>query len=169
MVDVTKNLKVYTTYGPKSAKAMQPKVAAKLMSKSKRPLLVVGAPVLDNELLERAINISKTGIPVAATGHSMIGFVDKDVDARYINIHSLGTFLCDPNWKGLDGKGQYDLVIVMAHKKYYINQVLSGIKNFTSLKTMSIGKHYLQNATMSFGNLTQEVHLEALDELIENL
>ncbi|MCD4703487.1 MAG: CO dehydrogenase/acetyl-CoA synthase complex subunit epsilon [Methanosarcinaceae archaeon] len=169
MVDVTKNLKVYTTYGPKSAKAIQPNVAAKMMSKAKRPLLVVGAPVLDNGLLERAIKIAKTGIPVAATGHSMTGFVGKDVDASYINIHSLGTFIGDPNWKGLDGDGQYDLIIVLAHKKYYINQVLSGIKNFTSLRTLSIDRHYLQNASMSFGNLTPEVHLEALDELIENL
>ncbi|RSD33405.1 MAG: acetyl-CoA decarbonylase/synthase complex subunit epsilon, partial [Methanohalophilus sp.] len=32
-----------------------------------------------------------------------------------------------------------------------------------------IGKHYTQNATLSFGNVTPEVHLEALDELIDNL
>jgi acetyl-CoA decarbonylase/synthase complex subunit epsilon len=169
MVDTTKNTRIYTTWGTKTAKPVQPKIAAKLITKAKRPLLVVGSSVLDEEILSRAVSIAKTGVPVAATGHSIKGFVDKGVDAKYINVHSLGGFLGDENWPGLDGKGQYDTIIVLAHKKYYINQVLSGLKNFTKLTTISIDKHYLQNATMSFGNLSDENHLEALDELIENL
>jgi len=169
MVDTTRNTRIYTTWGTKTAKPVQPKTAAKLISKAKRPLLVVGSEVLDGEILRRAISIAKTGIPVAATGHSIKGFVEHDVDAKYVNIHSLGGYLSDQHWTGLDGKGQYDVVIVLAHKKYYINQVLSGLKNFTDIKTISIDKNYLQNATMSFGNLRDEVHLGALDELIENL
>lgn len=169
MVDTIKNTRIYTTWGTKTAKPIQPKTAANFITKAKRPLLVVGSAVLDEEILSRAVSIAKTGVPVAATGHSIKGFVDKGVDARYINVHSLGGYLGDDNWPGLDGKGQYDTIIVLAHKKYYINQVLSGLKNFTNLITISIDKHYLQNATMSFGNLSEEAHLEALDELIENL
>ena len=170
MVDTTKNLKMYTTYGTKSAKPTQPKIAAKLISKAKRPLLVVASEVLDEEILKRAITIAKkAGVPIAATSNSMKGFIGEDVDAKYINIHSLGAYLGDTEWTGLDGEGHYDLIIVLAHKKYYINQVLSGLKNFTDLKSLSIDKNYLQNATMSFGNLSTELHLEALDELIENL
>ncbi|WP_292487233.1 CO dehydrogenase/acetyl-CoA synthase complex subunit epsilon [Methanohalobium sp.] len=171
MVDAIKNTRVYTTWGTKNAKPVQPKVAAKTISKAKRPLMVVGADLLKNkEVLDRAVTIAKTaGIPVAATGHSIKELVDKGVSAKYINIHSLGLYLCDPNWEGLDGNGCYDMAIILGHKKYYINQVLSGLKNFTNLKTISIDKHYLQNATMSFGNLSDEKHLEALDELIENL
>ncbi len=170
MVDVTKNLQMHCTYGCKSSKAVQPNVAAKMISKAKRPLFVVGSEVLEDHLLDRAITIAKTaGLPVAATGHSMKGFIGKDVDAKYINIHFLGAYLCDPDWKGLDGEGPYDVIILLAHTKYYVNQVLSGLKNFTSLKTIAIDRHYLQNATMSFGNITKEVHAEALDELIENL
>ena len=170
MVDTTKNLKMYTTYGTTSSKPTQPKIAAKLISKAKRPLLVVASEVLDEEILKRAITIAKkSGLQVAATGSAIKGFIDEDVNAKYVNIHSLGAYLGDTNWTGLDGEGHYDLIIVLAHKKYYINQVLSGLKNFTDLKTLSIDKHYLQNATMSFGNLSAELHLEALDELIENL
>ncbi|MCL7410682.1 MAG: CO dehydrogenase/acetyl-CoA synthase complex subunit epsilon [Methanosarcinaceae archaeon] len=170
MVDTTKNLKMYTTHGTKSAKPVQPNIAAKLISKAKRPLLVVASDVLDEEILKRAISIAKKSkVPVAATGNAIKRFVNEDVNAKYINIHSLGAYLGDTKWTGLDGEGHYDLIIVLAHKKYYINQVLSGLKNFTDLKTLSIDKHYLQNATMSFGNLSAELHLEALDELIENL
>ncbi|MCM1987317.1 CO dehydrogenase/acetyl-CoA synthase complex subunit epsilon [Methanococcoides seepicolus] len=171
MVDVIKNTQMHCTYGCKTSKAIQPNVAGKMISKAKRPLFVVGSQILkDEELLKRTIEIAKKAdIPVAATGHSMKGFVDADVDAKYINIHALATYLCDPDWTGLDGKGQYDTIITLGHYKYYINQVYSGLKNFTNLKTISIDKYYLQNATMSFGNITPEVLLEALDELIENL
>ncbi len=131
MVDVTKNLKVYTTYGPKTAKGTKPAIVAKMIEKAKRPLFVVGSEVLEEELLARAKAIAKKGIPVAATGHSIKGFIDEEgVDAKYINIHFLGTFLCDPKWGGLDDNGCYDLIILLGHKKYYINQVLSGLKNF---------------------------------------
>ncbi len=170
MADVTKNLKVYTTYGTKSARPIQPSVVAKMISKAKRPLLVVGSEILKDEKLAKAIDIAKKGIPVAATGHTIKDLKDEEgVDAKYINIHFLGTYLCDPNWQGLDGKGSYDLILFLGHKKYYVNQVLSGLKNFSSLRTIAIERHFIQNATMSFGNIKPEIHLEALDELIADL
>ena len=51
--------------------------------------------------------------------------------------------------------------------KYYINQVLSGTKNFSDVKSISIDRNYIQNATMSFGNLSKADHIAALDELID--
>ncbi len=170
MVDTTKNTKLFTSYGVTTSKAINPDMAAKMISKAKRPLLVVGSGVLKPELLDRAVKIAqKANLPIAATGHSHVGFLDKDVDAKYINVHQLGFYLTDPNWPGLDGKGNYDMVIVLEFKKYYINQVLSGTRNFSNLKAISIGRDYIQNATMSFGNISREDHYVALDELIDNL
>ncbi len=170
MVDTTKNTKLFTSYGVKTSKAISTDVAGKLISKAKRPLLVVGTAVLNPEILERAIKIAKAkNIPIAATGSSMPGFVGKDVKAKYINLHALGFYLTDPNWPGLDGKGNYDTIILLGHKKYYINQVLSATKNFSDVKSISIDKNYIQNATMSFGNLSKEDHIEALDEIINLL
>ncbi|WMW22636.1 CO dehydrogenase/acetyl-CoA synthase complex subunit epsilon [Methanolobus mangrovi] len=170
MVDTTKNTLIYSTYGRKMAKPVNPNVAGKMLSKAKRPLLVVGSEIVDNEqLIEKVVAIAKKGIPVAATGHSITALVNKDIGAKYINVHSLGHFLGDKKWTGLDGQGPYDTVIFIGHKKYYLDQVLSGIKNFTDLKSVAIERHYMQNATLSFGNLKPEVHLEALDELIENI
>ena len=170
MVDTTKNTKLFTTYGVKTSKAISTEIAAKLISKAKRPLFVVATGVLDPEVLDRAVKISKAkNIPIAATGSSMIGFVDKGVNAKYINLHALGFYLTDPNWPGLDGNGNYDTIILLGHKKYYINQVLSATKNFSDVKAISIDKSYIQNATMSFGNLSKADHIAALDEVIDLL
>ncbi len=167
MVDTTKNTKVFTSYGVTTSRTVTPAVAAKMIAKAKRPLLVVGTAAAEPGLLERIISISRAAnIPVAATGSSMPAFVGKDVDARYINLHALGFYLPDPKWPGLDGNGSYDILIVLAHKKYYINQVLSGLKNFSSIKTIAIDSNYIQNASVSFGNLGKKEHLVALDELI---
>lgn len=170
MVDTTKNTKLFTSYGVKTSKAITTEVAAKLISKAKRPLLVVGTSVLNPDVLDRAIKIAQAkNIPIAATGTSMPGFVDKDVNAKYINLHQLGFYLTDPNWPGLDGNGNYDTVIFLGHLKYYINQVLSATKNFSDIRTISIDNKYIQNATMSFGNLSRADHIEALDEVINLL
>ena len=170
MVDTTRNTKLFTTYGVKTSKAITTEVAAKLISKAKRPLLVVGTLSLNPAVLDRAIQIAKAkNIQIAATGSSMPGFVGKDVNAKYINVHALGFYLTDPNWPGLDGNGNYDTIILLGFKKYYINQVLSAVKNFSDVKSISIGKDYVQNATMSFGNLSKEDHLAALDEVINLL
>ena len=99
----------------------------------------------------------------------MPGFIDKDVNAKYINLHQLGFYLTDPNWPGLDGKGNYDTIILLGHIKYYVNQVLSATKNFSDIKAISIDNKYIQNATMSFGNLSRADHIEALDEVIDLL
>lgn len=170
MVDTTKNTKLFTSYGVKTSKAITTEVAAKLISKAKKPLLVVGTGVLSPDVLDRAVKIAKAkNIPIAATGSSMPGFVDKDVNAKYINLHQLGFYLTDPNWPGLDGSGNYDTIILLGHKKYYINQVLSATKNFSDVKAISIDKNYIQNATMSFGNLSKAEHIAALDEVIDLL
>ena len=170
MVDTTKNTKLFTSYGVKTSRAITTEVAAKLISKAKKPLLVVGTGVLEPEILDRAVKIAKAkNIPIAATGSSMPGFVDKDVNAKYINLHQLGFYLTDPNWPGLDGNGTYDTIVLLGHKKYYINQVLSATKNFSDVKAISIDRNYIQNATMSFGNLSKADHIAALDEVIDLL
>ncbi|MDW7731308.1 MAG: CO dehydrogenase/acetyl-CoA synthase complex subunit epsilon [Methanolobus sp.] len=170
MVDTTKNTQIYTTWGRKTAKPVIPPVAGKMISKAKRPLLVVGSEIVGDEALtERTIAIAKKGVPVAATGHSITAFNGHDIGAKYINVHALAHYLGDEKWGGLDGQGPYDTIIFLGHKKYYLDQVLSGLKNFTDLKTITIERHFMQNATLSFGNLRPEVHIEALDELIENL
>ena len=155
--------------GPKMAKAVMPAVPGKMLARAKRPLLIVGSEVHDKDVLARAITIGNTGIQIAAVGNSYTSLGDKGLDAHYINMHALASYLCDPDWKGLDGKGNYDLVVFFGITYYYASQAISALKNFSNIKVISIDKYYHPNADMSFGNLKDDIFIAALDEVIKEL
>ncbi len=155
--------------GPKMAKAVMPAVPGKMLARAKRPLLIVGSEVHDKDVLARAVAIGKTGIQIAAVGNSYTSVGDKGLDAHYVNMHALASYLCDPDWKGLDGKGNYDLVVFFGITYYYASQAISALKNFSNIKVISIDKYYHPNADMSFGNLKDDVFIAALDEVIKEL
>jgi hypothetical protein len=98
-VDTTKNpvpfdLAQYP--GPEMAKTYMPKVIAAIIKKAKRPLLVVGAELFDDPIMfDKAIEIGKTGIPIAATAHSVKGFVERGyLDNVYqIGLHPLTNYM----------------------------------------------------------------------------
>jgi acetyl-CoA decarbonylase/synthase complex subunit epsilon len=155
--------------GPRSAKAVMPAVSGKMIARAKRPLLIVGSEVHEKDVLARAVAIGQTGVPVAAIGRAYAFLADKGLDVHYMNLHALASYLCDPAWKGLDGKGGYDLVAFFGIKYYYASQAMSALKNFSNIKVISIDRYYHPNADMSFGNLRDDVFLSALDEVIAQL
>jgi len=155
--------------GPKMAKAVMPAVPGKMLARAKRPLLIVGSEVHDKDVLARAVAIGKTGVQIAAVGNSYTSLGDKGLDAHYVNMHALASYLCDPDWKGLDGKGNYDLVVFFGITYYYASQAISALKNFSNIKVISIDKYYHPNADMSFGNLKDDIFIAALDEVIKEL
>lgn len=155
--------------GPKTAKAVLPAVTGKMLAKAKRPLLIVGSQVHDDEVLARAVALGKTGIQIAAVGNAYKSLGDKGIDVHYANMHALASYLCDPNWLGLDGKGGYDLVVFFGITYYYASQAISALKNFSNIRVISMDKYYHPNADMSFGNLKKDVFIEALDEVIAEL
>ncbi len=155
--------------GPKTARPTMPAVAGKMLAKAKRPLLIVGSHVHEKDVLSKAVAIGKTGIQIAAVGNAYTSLGDKGLDVHYANMHALASYLCDPNWKGLDGKGNYDLVAFFGITYYYASQAISALKNFSGIKVISIDKYYHPNADMSFGNLKQDVFIAALDEVIKEL
>ncbi|MFA4936038.1 MAG: CO dehydrogenase/acetyl-CoA synthase complex subunit epsilon [Candidatus Methanoperedens sp.] len=155
--------------GPKTARAVMPAVSGKMLAKAKRPLLIVGSEVHDKDVLARAVAIGKTGVQIAAVGNAYKSLGDKGLDVHYMNMHALATYLCDPNWKGLDGKGNYDLAVFFGITYYYMSQAISALKNFSNIKVISIDKYYHPNADMSFGNLKKDVFIAALDEVIAQL
>ena len=154
--------------GPKTAKAVIPKVAGKMIAKAKRPLLIVGSGISD-EILPKVISMGKAGITIAAVGHAYSYFADKGLEVYYMNMHALASYLCDAEWKGFDGKGGYDLVAFLGVTYYYASQAISALKNFSNVKVVSLDKYYHPNADISFGNLKNEVFALALDEVIDQL
>ncbi len=80
-IDTTKNpipFEMAQVPGPEQAKCYMPKVMGAIIKKAKRPLLVVGAELFDDPIMfDKMIEIGKMGIPIAATAHSVKGFVDR--------------------------------------------------------------------------------------------
>lgn len=174
-IDTTKNpvpFEMAQIPGPEMAKTYLPKVMGAIIKKAKRPLLVVGAELLDDSVMfDKVIEIGKMGIPIAATAHSMKGFVERGyTDNVYmIGLHPLTSYLRFEDWKGLDGKGQYDLVIFTGIFYKFANAMFSALKNFNrNIKRVSIDRYYHVNADMTFGNLAFEPdnYHAAIDELL---
>jgi anaerobic carbon-monoxide dehydrogenase, CODH/ACS complex subunit epsilon len=84
-------------------------------------------------------------------------------------MHALASYLCDPQWQGLDGKGGYDLVAFLGITYYYASQAMSALKNFSKVKVISIDRYYHPNASMSFGNLKKDVFIAALDAALDEV
>jgi anaerobic carbon-monoxide dehydrogenase, CODH/ACS complex subunit epsilon len=172
VIDTTRGAVPFNTGnipGPKMARAVMPAVPGKMLAKAKRPLLIVGSEIEEEDVLARVVTMGKAGIQIASVGDSYKYLADKGLDAHYVNMHALASYLCDPQWPGLDGKGGYDLVAFFGITYYYASQAISALKNFSNIKVISIDKYYHPNADMSFGNLKKDVFIAALDEVIAQL
>jgi acetyl-CoA decarbonylase/synthase complex subunit epsilon len=161
--------------GPEMAKTYKHTVIAAIIKKAKRPLLVVGAELFDDPIMfDKAIEIGKTGIPIAATAHSVKGFVERGyLDNVYqIGLHPLTSYMRFDDWQGLDGKGPYDVVIYMGIFYKFANGMLSTLKHFKrDIKRVSIDRYYHINADMTFGNMAfdPDDYHTAIDEIIATL
>ena len=155
--------------GPKMARPSLPAVSGKMLAKAKRPLLIVGSHIHDDDVLERVVALGYAGIQIAASGNACTSLEGKGLDVHYVNMHALASYLCDPDWPGLDGKGGYDLVVFFGIRYSYASQTMAALKNFSHLKVVSIDKFYHPNADISFGNLKNDVFYAALDEVIDQL
>ena len=174
-IDTTKNpipFEMAQIPGPEMAKCFKPVVMGAIIKKAKRPLLVVGAELFDDPIMfDKMIEIGKMGIPIAATAHSVKGFVDRGYleNVYQIGLHPLTANLRFPDWMGLDGKGQYDVVIFMGIFYKFANAMFSTLKNFNrDIKRISIDRYYHVNANMTFGNMAfnADDYHAAVDELI---
>jgi acetyl-CoA decarbonylase/synthase complex subunit epsilon len=154
--------------GPKKAIPVLPDAASRIIKKAKRPALVIGSKINDVDgVLDRVIALQKTGIDIVATGHSIKFLLDKGTDAFHAGVVEVTNMLTDPGWEGIDGKGQPDLVMVMGVHLDLTNQTFSTLKNFTEIESMCVDRYFMPNATYSFPNVTEDIWLEYLDELIK--
>lgn len=155
----------------------KPEVVAAMVKKAKRPLLVVGheAAELDvgeQKLLDFAIRISQQGrIPLVATAHTIHEFVKKGFQpAASMPAVDIANRLVDPDWKGLNGEGQYDLAMFMGITYYMEWVIFSGLKHFgQNLKTISLDKHYQPHASWSFPNMRDQDWAQNLEIIISKL
>ena len=164
--------------GPKRAFLIpKPEVAAAMIKRAKRALLVVGSEATkiktkDGDLVDSAMRLARIGnISVVATGHLVGEFRARNAEEIYtMSLMNLGDRLSDQKWGGFDGVGPYDLVLFAGFHYYLEWLVLSGLKSFApGLRTISLERVYQPNASWSFGSIVEEEWKEVIDKMISIL
>lgn len=163
--------------GPKKALLItKPEVVAAMIKKAKRPLLVVGHQAAEEysdevKMLDYALRLNQTAaIPMVVTAHLIRELVKRGVQPQgSMSAMEIGSRLADQEWKGLDGKGTYDLALFMGLPYYMEFVILSGLKHFSDLKTISLDRYYNPHATWSFPNLKVEDWTKSFEIIIDKL
>jgi acetyl-CoA decarbonylase/synthase complex subunit epsilon len=163
-------------FGPKTAMASKGEVVGRLIKAAKRPLIVVGAKTLEEELggktlLSYVVELSKSGgIPVVATAHTLKPLLESSLQpAAAMGMVEITDRLRDQDWS-LDGKGPHDLAIFVGITYQLQSQMLSTLKHFaTHLKTVSLDRYYHPNADFSFPNLDEKIWIQNLDKVVGTL
>ncbi|MEM3464598.1 MAG: CO dehydrogenase/acetyl-CoA synthase complex subunit epsilon [Candidatus Bathyarchaeia archaeon] len=164
--------------GPKKAMIIsKPEVAAAMIKRAKRPILIVGHKAAeisleDKKLIDYMIELAKkANISMVATAHTIAEFLKRNYrPSGWMPSVDIGNRLTDPNWKGLDGNGQYDLALFVGLPYYMEWTILSGLKHFApNLKTITLDNVYQPHASWSFPNLSLKDWMESLKVLIEKV
>jgi acetyl-CoA decarbonylase/synthase complex subunit epsilon len=161
-------------FGPKTAMVSKGDIVGRLIKSAKRPLLIVGAKILEGEIsgkpmLNYVIELSNAAnIPVVATAHTLKPLVENGLRSPVaMGMVEITDRLRDPNWS-LDGKGAHDVVILVGITYQLQSQMLSTLKNFAAhLKTISLDRYYTPNADWSFPNLDEKSWTEDLGRLMK--
>ncbi|MCW3975742.1 MAG: CO dehydrogenase/acetyl-CoA synthase complex subunit epsilon [Candidatus Bathyarchaeota archaeon] len=156
---------------------VKPEVVLAMLKRSKHPILVVGHKIVEidldgKKLIDFVIDIAKAGeIPIVATAHSVKEFLNREFQSvASMPVMDVANRLTDPEWKGLDGKGTYDLAFFIGLPYYMEWLILSGLKNFSgNLQTISLDGFYQPNATWSIPNISSKELREFFEALILKL
>ena len=164
--------------GPLKASVItKPEVVAAMLKRARRPLLVIGHEVAEADLgngkaIDHFVRVAKAGaMPVVATAHVFPEFVKRNLKpAAWMPAVDIANRLKDPDWKGFDGKGNYDLLLIAGIPYYMEWVILSGLKHFVSdLKTISLDRFYQPHATWSFANIPVKDWHDNLEMIVKLL
>jgi len=155
--------------GPKQALLVTPETAEMMLKKAKRPLMIIGPLIKDSPVLPLAARIAeKWTIPIVSTGDAFKSLNEAGVESKPYGVVEIVNLLKDPDWKGLNGEGQHDLVVFIGVIYYIGSQGLSTLKHFAPyLKTLTICKFFHSNADASFPNMKDEEWIKYLEKLAE--
>ena len=163
--------------GPKNALLLSPENCARLVKAAKRPLIVVGAHATKPsvglpDLIEYVLRLAKLiKAQVAASPAVQSQFKSSGSQQVFgLGLEDLTNRLNDKQWKGFDGKGGYDYVLMIGGVYYFESQMLATLKHFAPhVRTVSLDRFYQPNATFSFSNMDLGKWKEGLDAMIEEL
>lgn len=164
--------------GPKKASVItKPEVADAMIRRAKNPVMIIGhlAAEIDldgKKMLDYLLELArKAGLPVIGTAHTAREIRKRGFERVWIMpAVDAGQRLCDPGWKGLEGKEPHDLAIFAGLPYYMEWTILSGLKHFApGLKTITLDNTYQPHASWSFANISAKDWSENLKAIIENL
>lgn len=153
--------------GPKQALLVTSETAELMIKKAKRPLFVLGPLVKEEPLSTFATRIAeKWNLPVVTTADAYKVFNDKGLNPTSYGVVEIVNLLKDPEWQGVNGEGQHDLVIFMGCIYYIGSQGLSTLKHFAPhIKTLTICKFFHSNADASFPNMKDDEWFKYLEKM----
>ncbi len=153
--------------GPKQALLVTPETAEMMLKKAKRPLIVMGPLVKDSPVMSLAVQIAeKWNIPIVSTADMFKTLNEADVESKSYGVVEIVNLLKDPDWEGINGEGQHDLVLFIGVIYYIGSQGLSTLKHFAPhLKTLTLCKFFHSNADASFPNMEDEEWIRYLEKL----
>ncbi|MCW4033474.1 MAG: CO dehydrogenase/acetyl-CoA synthase complex subunit epsilon [Candidatus Bathyarchaeota archaeon] len=160
--------------GPKKGiPLLRPETLLSILKKANHPILIVGHRAVEIEVGNRKIIdyiidfVENSRMPVIATAHTINDFIKRDFNtAISMSAMDVANRLSDPNWKGLDGTGQYDLALFVGIPYQMQWLILSGLKN-SKLRTINIDGYFQPNASWSTPNLSPLELKEFFDALLE--
>ena len=166
------------TAGPLRAMVLtRADVAATMIKKAKRPILLAGQDAVNVVLasgrpIDYVAQMAKAGkIPVVAAAtvaKTLIGLGHQP--AALMGSVDIANRLTDKAWKGFDGEGSYDTLLVLGLPYYVGWLILSGLKHFApELATLSLDRYYQPHATWSFPNTSDEGWEENLRVIVRGL
>ncbi|MEN6552177.1 MAG: CO dehydrogenase/acetyl-CoA synthase complex subunit epsilon [Methanobacterium sp.] len=155
--------------GPKQALLVTPETAEMMLKKAKRPLMVMGPLIKESPALPLAVLIAeKWNIPIVSTGDTFKTLNEADIKSKPYGVVEIVNLLKDPDWGGINGEGQHDLVLFIGVIYYIGSQGLSTLKHFAPhLKTLTLCKFFHSNADASFPNMKDEEWIKYLEKLAE--
>ncbi|MHA1753733.1 MAG: CO dehydrogenase/acetyl-CoA synthase complex subunit epsilon [Candidatus Helarchaeota archaeon] len=155
----------------------KPEIIGKIIKKAKRPLLIVGGYEYDVDIgngktyLDLLVElVKKKKIPVVATTEVAKTFVEKDIKpVAIMSVSNVIHRVCDENWKGFDGKGHYDWVIIAAMVYYLQSQMFSAMKHFSYKwsKGISLDRYFQPNASFCLANFKVEEWKKAINDIVK--
>jgi acetyl-CoA decarbonylase/synthase complex subunit epsilon len=158
--------------GPRMANVLlNPKIVAALL-KRKRCLMIVGHEALNvkidgDTVVDALIDLSKR-VTIVATGHTVKAFLSKGVSVASMGLPEIVDKLRERKWKGLDGKGCYEVVMFIGFPYHLESQALASLKHFaTHVQTVSLGRFYQPNANWSFPNMGESEWEEAFKTIVK--
>lgn len=152
-----------------------PAQVAKIIKKAQRPLIIVGGladqiEVHDGKtLLDLLIELGQK-IPIVATSNISKAFIGKGFTPTTImTAVNITNRLSDPEWKGLDGQGPYDVVVYTGMTIYFELQMLSRLKHYTKIKSISLERFFIPNASIGLANLKVDKWKEGMKAFMEEM